>query len=142
MNRHVSDFTLQKKSSCKTKRSHAITWLWIIRTVGSGPRSLAIGGWLFRLMRPLNIIRPAFLVLLLSETVLSETVLVVSPISTLRGTVRLSSFLELCTFRTHCRPCTRGSEDRRVASSQCVLFSNPNRCRSVLWVSSNITRKG
>ena len=27
-------------------------------------------------MRPLNIIRPAFLVLLLSETVLSETVLV------------------------------------------------------------------
>jgi len=76
MNRHVSDFTLQKKSSCKTKRSHAITWLWIIRTVGSGPRSLAIGGWLFRLMRPLNIIRPAFLVLLLSETVLSETVLV------------------------------------------------------------------
>ena len=80
----------------------------------------------------------------LSEAVLvlREAVLVVSPISTLRGTVRLSSFLELCTFRTHCRPCTRGSEDRRVASSQCVLFSNPNRCRSVLWVSSNITRKG
>jgi hypothetical protein len=40
--------------------------------------------------------------------VLSNAVLVVSPISTHRGIVRLSSFIELCTFRTHCRTFTRG----------------------------------